>query len=594
MRRALRDKLLLGTFANCAMLRRWLHAGSLAVGFVCVLLFQLQRAPGLFTGLWTDTVSINFEAFSASSLHDLSKRLCFHYKPILDPAMRKWVWFSVWPPTEVGLTMVSWFYAGVTLLMVLFVPWTRFGELKLLAVILLGLSDLEGQHSTEAQGYSFVSMTSWVFLFALGRAFQQLDKGKTETALWIYLGSLALALNSHFFAWPYYLVAAVIFAIYFHLSLPRRESVRIIGILLLATGAVIGLSVCINVYPLYSLLFLTHNKNTGLMIKWGTAWYHLKLWWQQSMLPLPLYFFTGSFGLFHPIRHKRLLGWIAGLAIGPILYVVCLAMVATGASYSVLSRYFLSYLAPVFLFFLLGLESMILWISRIHRTVSRMMLLIITCGLLLFWRDSLKIVPKAARIGWQMLHSTPGNFSKQYLFFEKVKSFRQPTLVLHNQCWLNCVPGLYMNFIGSSFHGVPVEILDTKGCQTPLRTLAERTSDFLREHEKTAIIAIFFKRELFGQSPIPFPCQQSIASLYQQSEDESCWAIYLPKDLEPWLQRFIIAPNSVKPMEPRGSRSANPFVRKKLVPFLFYFLSSVFLLFLGMLKRYRFPKKCAQ
>ncbi|MCG3204366.1 MAG: hypothetical protein KCHDKBKB_01081 [Elusimicrobia bacterium] len=543
----------------------------LGIGLLLVVFLQLYRAPGVYYPLWSDEVCNNHTYLSSpSSLRELCRTVCYFYKPVIDFAMKKWIWFQIFVPTEAGFALVPWFYAGLTLLFVLLFPWSRFAEVRLLGTMLVGLCQLEYRFSYEAQCYSFSSLLSWLTLLIFGSAFWKLEKGNIRASFWLALSAFGLGLNSHFFAWPYVGLAAVVFMFVFVRFVKKNAPHTVWPLMLfLGMGMVVVVTVILNIYPIISMLFYPPESNEVFRLKWKMAWESHLLHWAWATIPLSFYSVLSLMGLCHPERPKRLLAWVAGLATGPALYFVYMVFTAR-SSFPMQERYLIAYVAPTLFLAFLGVDAMGVWLYRWNARWGRIAFIAFVGGVFLYlWKSSISKDFKKYRneigTGWTALRTRPMNFSPQYDFFERAKAHRRPVLVLSNQCWLLPIPDLYMRYLGSQLPPETVSILNVAGCETSERDLKDGLRSFFEKYNDKGLVLILFEEK--GQ----IPCREPIPVVDQNTFlDEGCHALYESKDIRPWIDRnfnptlLSSAESSSPPLKPQR------FLRKVLAPVVYY------------------------
>ena len=508
----------------------------LSLGLLLVVLFQLERMPGLFSDLWGDEIDHNFIYLAFEDTpRDLAKRIAYFMKTYPDFALKKWFWFKIFTPTELGFSLIPWIYAGSALLLVLLSPWTRLKELRLLGVLLLGLCDIERIYSVEAHYYSYVSLCGWIYFLGLGFAFAKLDKKQWNWALGLFLVSLTVGLNSHYFAWPYMFAGTLLFSIYFVQPTWSKQNRIWAWRLLAGIIAVVGTTVIVNGYSLFALLFNPPAANSEFSLNWAMAFERIPMLWGWVKVPFLLYILALILSNFHPIQWKRKLSWIVTFAVGP-MFLLAILIASARSSYPLPSRYFMAYIPPLFLGFLLGLETFVLWSSNYVKKNSRLVSIPLVLGLFLYSWPLLSQVKKEAASGIDKFRSTPANYSERFEFYERVKSFNRPSLILHNLCWLSSYPGTYMRFLGTPFTGGDLQIYNVIGCETIYGDLTAGVNSFIDKHGDKGIVVVELlksKEEIFTP-----PCEEGYKNLYEVQEPQSdfCRGIYSITSLQPWLK----------------------------------------------------------
>ncbi len=552
----------------------WINIAFVAIGLFFVCVSQTSRLGGVHNLLWGDEVCNNHVYLSApNSLHDLSRATCYFYKPVADFAIKKWGWFKLITPTETGFSLIPWFYSGLSLLLVLFWPGTRFKEIGVIGVVLYFGCGLEARFSYEAQCYSFSSLMSLLAVLGFGTAFSKLNAGDLYKALWFYLAAFTAGLNSHFFAWPYIGSAALLFVAVFVHGLAKEKKKWWALILVAGTISVLAVTIIINVYPLYSMFFTPPQSNDALSWKWRMSWDSLMQHWQWVRLPLPLYAAVSIMGLFHPERHKRYLGWITGFATGPALYFVHLIFTARSV-FPMQERYLIAYVAPTIVFFLIGLDSMAFslrkYLPRFGRAIFVAIALLVAGLAIHFSVDDFQRFRRDCAAAWNSFRSTPMNYSPQFSFFEKAKSYNRPVLVLSDQCWLLPVPDLYMRYLGAPVPKENVEILNVAGCETSRSALRSGISLFFEKFGKEGAVLIYFQKHDAS------PCLLSFPAMFQGNTlGEGCFALYKAGVLESWLRRQYDVPSSSASVEQEVKQKS--FFRKVLAPYIFYLVPPFFI-----------------
>jgi hypothetical protein len=168
------------------------------VGAGFCLLVAASRLSGLFDGLWEDEIHYNFVLFKAGSFEGLRREISWLLRPMLEFALRRWGWFSCYglAVTERDVALVAWLVATAHLLVVVLVPWSRSWMVRLFAGMLLGFSTVETAYSTEAQGYSFVSLASTLLFLGYWGTARMLRKEAGFFSLLPFLAGFAVCLNA--------------------------------------------------------------------------------------------------------------------------------------------------------------------------------------------------------------------------------------------------------------------------------------------------------------------------------------------------------------------------------------------------------------
>jgi hypothetical protein len=234
-------------------------------------------------------------------------------------------------------------------------------------------------------------------------------------------------------------------------------------------------------------------------------------------------------GVIHPLRDKRYLWGLAAITITAVKFAVVTIMLGR-SSYPVADRYLMMFIAPSLMTFMLGAESLALWLDRWKKGAQT----VVAATLLMFvvvWRR----VPLVSAVmstprGFQVLMTTPQNSSSTYSFFEQVKARKKPLLILSDHCYASDIPKMYMEFIGSR-PVAPVVVLDTNGtCETSKIELQSQTLSFLNRYHDDGLVVFFY------DSPRPnlVPCPSSEAFM-SRSQDFFCAGILSPAQAAPAL-----------------------------------------------------------
>jgi len=569
--------------------RHWYITLISCVGLAFVVLFQLQRAPRIFNGLWGDEICYNRVILASDpSPHALSKMACEFIRPILDLSIKKFFWFQIFTPTEAGFSLIPWIYSGLTLLIILFVPWTRFVELRVLGVMMLGACHMEYAYSAEAHSYAFIGLGSWIFLLTQGWVLFELMQGRLKWAFWILLISFAIGLNTHFMAWPFIFLVTGVSLTSFLFSATDADLQDWAWKLFIGMGTVLASTVIINMYPLYVLLFATPSRTAEFNFRWALSFERLMTDWKRTHIPLIIYMIGLFVSLVHPVKWKRVWAWAIAIAAGPALFLT--VFFAAGISDKTIEqKYTFHYLAPIFLGFLIGLDSIAQWIYRWRKEWTRAFNISCVVGVFLILGFRLNSLPIDAIEGWNAITSQKMNYTPDFRFFETVKSFRKPTLVLNSQCWLSTIPDLYMRFLGTKVGSTPLFIYNTTGCETPPQVLASGIDSFLKEYNDNGVVAVY----LFpycGVEPAS-PCNEEIPTLYKwfNPAKKECYAIYKAADIGPWLRRAHVRSSTSHPPMTAPERDRKTIIfRKHIAPVLFYLVPGCLIgFFLWVMRRHK-------
>ncbi|PYV19608.1 MAG: hypothetical protein DMG07_01500, partial [Acidobacteria bacterium] len=433
--------------------------GLAGVG-LCLLL-ALSRLPALYDGLWQDEVHYNIVPLSAASFSAFRDAICWLMRPMLDLALRKWVWFSPFglAVTERNLALVAWLIATAHLLILVCLPWSPYWALRVIAGLLLGFCAVEVACSTEAQGYSLVSLASTLLVLGFYATTRQLKQQPRMRTLLFFLSGFAVCLNAHYFSWPFALLMLVVLAVYLATDPDLTASrMRLAGGLLLAGAVTLALTIHLNKPSLMFLLTYVPSPTTHLVWNWVSSLSYVKQAWRWLGLPGLLYLPIVGFGLLHPRRDRRYLAWgLAAAALG--LKFVVVALISAKSTYPIHDRYLVMFISPAILAFALGLESIALRADRLGASIGSSILVLALVAWIGQAFPRWGAVAGQAREGIAKLRATPGNYSAAFQFFEKAKSFRRPLLVLTNDCRTSDVPRFYLQFLGRPAD-VPTVILN--------------------------------------------------------------------------------------------------------------------------------------
>ena len=464
-------------------------------GVAFCLLVAASRLAGLFDGLWEDEIHYNFVLLKAASFEGLRAEICWLMRPMLEFALRRWVWFSCYglSVTERNLALVAWVVATAHLLVVACVPWSRYWGIRIAAAMLLGFSTVEAAYSTEAQGYSFVSLASTLLFLGYWGTARTLRKEPGFFSLLPFLGGFALCLNAHFLSWPIAFVLLAALVLDLTSSTPRGAARRaVLAELLGASLAIVVFTLALN-EPSWSFLFTYPPSPTSHMaFDASPALSHVRATWRQ--LSLPGWFFAPvlALALVHPSRERRCAA--AGLAISavPVKFLL-VALMAAKSSYPISDRYLIMFVSPAILGFALGLEAVA---GRVELLRPRLAPWILAAGVLFLglfsaaqWRD---LVPRA-RSGVAQLLGTGANYSATFQFFEKAKSLNRPLLVLTNHCRASDVPKFYLELVGARVEREAVVVNTARNCDTSDEERSNAIRRFFADHGQDGVVVAFYE-----------------------------------------------------------------------------------------------------
>jgi len=522
-----------------SVLNKVLRTTLLVMGISITFGVQMQRLSGLFSGLSGDDVGYNYTYLDANSFHALRHNADWLMRPVLDFTLRKWLWFSLLTPSELSLALVSWIYAGASLILLLAIPWTSFIELQVLGVALLGFCNIERLYSTQAQGYSFVSFSSWILIYSfLGACCWIDEKGRRRASIALFVFALGLCLNAHFFAWPLAAVLACSFYIYIreHPTLNKAERKLALARLSIGISLVFLVTVLINLPELKHLFAFSPLKTSACRFQWKGSLFWITQSWRWIEVPQFIFLFMIGLGLLHPTRSKRYLSWALAIAILAVKYILVLGMMAK-SSYPISDRYLLSFLAPSIAVYLLGAESLLLWLKKGVKSRIAVNVLALTILFVNLWRLPIARLGQEAIQGVNDFQRTPANYSSRYQFFDKVKSYKKPALVLTNDCWLSSIPDLYLRYLGPSSGSIPNVTFNTMdSCETSPDDRSAGISTFMIRYGNDGVFVAFDENVYTDKSP----CATDANYLYRHPVD-ACEAIYSVRSLKTQLlSRYIL------------------------------------------------------
>jgi hypothetical protein len=443
--------------------------------------FTLGRSSGLFKGLWEDEVHYHYALFYSANFLELRHDVYWLYRPLLDFLVRKYIWFSKFglAVNERNLSLVSLIYSTIHLLLWCFVPWTANKWLRMCAVLLLAYCAVETQYSTEAQSYSFISLASTFSFFCCAAAVRLWERRRGILAAMVWLVGMTVCLNAHFFSWPMVLVLVGV-SMQYALNPDRPRSTSIV-FMALSFPALVAFSVWLNWPSLYFLLSEPPKANALWSWQWGSSW--ALLCQTGSWFDMPFWLFVGVAlpGFWHPSRLKRYLWFAAVVTIFPVKFLVLL-LIQGISSYSIGDRYLIMFLGPSLFALALGADSL-LWLigagvsMRSYRPFFNATFFI---AVLISSFPKIYSGFKTAPIDVKNLFEKPANGSNEFLFFEKLKDFKEPLLLLSDHCYGSDAPKFYHEFIGKP-SVVPWEVLNTNGyCETSLADLRFKSMQFFR------------------------------------------------------------------------------------------------------------------
>jgi hypothetical protein len=473
-------------------------------GVAFCLLVAAGRLGGLFDGLWEDEIHYNFVLLKAGSFEGLRTEIYWLMRPMLEFGLRRWMWFSCYglSVTERNVALVAWLVATAHLLVVVLVPWSRRWTVRLAAGMLLGFSLVETAYSTEAQGYSFVSLASTLLFLGYWGTTRMLRKEPGFFSLLPFLAGFAVCLNAHFFSWP--IALAMLAALVIDLipsTPPGATRRRLLILLLVSTLAIAAFSLQLN-QPSWSFLTTYPPSPTArTALDTGPALSHAPSTWRQLGLPGWLFAVLLIPGLFHPSPERRCAA--AGLALSAVGVKFLLVMLmAAKSSYPIYDRYLIMFVSPAILALAFGLEALA---ERAERLRPRLGAWTAAAGLVVLglalspqWRD----LPGRARAGVVQFLGTPPNYSASFQFFEKAKALRRPLLVLTDHCHATDAPKFYLEFVGKPVEHPEVVVDMVQNCDM---TDAERSAAirrFFAEHGQDGVVALYYE-----QHRRPDPCR---------------------------------------------------------------------------------------
>jgi hypothetical protein len=486
------------------------------LGIAGCMVFILARAPQLYNGLWEDEIHYNYVPLHAPSFHQLRADVNWLYRPCLEYVLRKYVWFSSFgfSITEQRLALVALIYSFAHLVLWLFLPWTSYLGLRFLVFFLLGLCSVENAYSAEAQGYSFISLVSSIAFLTVWRSFLNVDRGKSTYALLLFLFSMFVYLNTHFFSW---ISACLLMGTFFLYVFLADQSDKWTTLRQLIGGCVFILSVSIllNKPAIVALL-----KNPPAQAMWHfhglDALKMISQSWTWLGITFPIFICGSLFGAFHPERAKRYL-WATSAVTLTVVKWLLIVMILGRSSYQLADRYLIMFIAPSLLVFMLGLESIILRLDHYLEHAGRVVSWLLVVFVVISNRTALKNTFIRADAGYKIINQTPQNYSEPYKFFEKIKSLKKPTLILSDHCYASDIPKMYTEFIGRQPYA-PIEVLDTNGiCETPESRLRGKFADFLSDYGSKGVVVFFYETGQNGFVPCP-----SSEMLQNRSKDFYC------------------------------------------------------------------------
>jgi hypothetical protein len=447
----------------------------------------LSRTDKLYEALWEDEVHYHQHALEAKDLHELRYSIQEVFKPCLDFALRRWVWFSPvgLAVNERNLGLLSLIFAGLHLALWLFVPWTSSGALRLSAAMLLGFCPVEIANSTDAQGYAFFSLGSALVLAGLWLSQRALEEGRpTRAWAWALLW-LALGLNLHFFLWPW---MAVLAGLLLWQLLPGKTQPSWGPLLLAALGlaVVVALTVIANKPALGHLLTHPPTANAAPRWAWREAAALLSQAWAWFGLPAWIFWVLALPGAWHPRKAQRWTWWACALGLFPVKYLLTLALMAK-SSYPVADRYYIFYVAPALLLLGLGADA---YIRARGRWVGYALLL----ALVLSRGSALAADARAAWPGAQRLWQRPANSSPTFELFEAAKAAGRPLLVLGDHPWALDLPQFYLKHLGQAPKTEPLILSTTGRHETPVDALRQGLQSFRALSASAGTVLFFYDR----------------------------------------------------------------------------------------------------
>jgi hypothetical protein len=496
-----------------------------AVALIISFYVSIERLSQL-NGLWEDEVHYNFQFLHARNFYELWGGIAPFLRPVLDYALRKWVWFSAWGLTvsERSLALVALFYAGINLFLVSSAPWTRSRLINASAFLLLAFCSTEVAFATEAQSYSFISLSSTVLVLAFIGSCELLSEKRWLSSISLMFAGWLMALNAHFFSWPMALIFMMCYIWHFSTALDLPQVTRRTKQLILVSGIGFVLTLVVNKPPLFVLLNSPPAPAASLYLDWQRLWEIVSQPWAWIGLSSILYIPLALGAISHPERAKRFVGLALLLSLFPVKLAMVIFMMAK-SNYPIFDRYLIMFVTPSIFLFMIGVEAVSMHLELAKRGVGTLFLCSVLFGLGWNVRVHMAEVPSRAQVGLMKLKGAP-NFSQVHDFFNQIKRENVPTLAVTNHCSGADVPILYLNHISPNFGKRTTVVNYYPGCGTTEQEFESEVSLFLSKHSNNGIVAVFFEKAPHTHNP----CKSPKTPLYRVGGPESCIAIFKAGD----------------------------------------------------------------
>jgi hypothetical protein len=523
----------------------------LAVALLAFILI-LPAVPRMFDGLWEDEIHYNFLTFRAPSLTALIWDTGILMRPLLEFVIRKYIWFGPlgFPISETNLALVAWLYGLIALLIIGIIPWSPYRSLRLLGVLLFGSGVVQRTYISEAQGYSFISLCSLAFCITFLAACDTY-KIDQRRSLFLYMFGLFLALNSHYFGWPIFLLSIPIFGLVLWKGAPdavaRTAALKrlLISLSLLLAGVTLS-----NVKTLY-LLVMRPPQQTGVAVtaSFSNAASFLYQAWHWVSINEIFYVALTLMALLHPIRQRRWVSWWCAVSVFPIKLAL-IYFITVRSSYPIHDRYLIVFLGPYVLLALLGLESSAEWAARRLKLAGQIVALTAVALWSVNNRAILHQFISGSKDHLQRLLSAPANYSNDFKLFDTLKRIERPSLILTNHCWATDIPHFYMEYI-SPKSSQPTTVIQDAHCPNRELGWQSELSAYVRQAQPDWPVAIFYQ-----QSGRNLPCEKPLDWQLKQSE---CVGLINFSEIYPWLTTRFSGP----PLNFRGLK--NEFIERRRI-----------------------------
>jgi len=465
---------------------------------------------------WEDEVHHNEPILTSADMRQLQQHSMYlnQFQPLFDFWTRKAFWFPLLGVNERAMRVPALAY-GVALVVLVYVlgvvsfasrtnlRWAAL--LAFLAALWMVDNPTQVHYSAEARHYSLIAFAS-----ALWCGLLFLHHGRPRL---LFAAATVLFANTHFFSLP---LIAYGYALQFLWDVRQRQF-RWIPFHLLVCLGVLACTLWINIGPLEYLIHhppAARGATSGLLgslvgiptlraafAVWLDYWTFLAL---PSMTWAVWLMMTTAASI---KRDSRWVPFLSAVFVGLPLFFLYTRL---RSNYPYRLPYFSPFLGLGFVWLAgavgVGLDTWA-WLARPlsprRRTLAAgvgFALAGLALGLPAFAK---RVVTERGSI-----HRVERNFSPYFLAYSEIAREEKPVLVLHNHCWADDIPTMYLKqIIGHDEVFRATE--DALGCQTPIPLARERLSTFLKDYGPQGALVVLDQKEEDCRDrfvpPIAFP-----------------------------------------------------------------------------------------